>query len=83
MTVLYRDQKALDSAMNPFTPKFNQKFILPTLKGKYILGKAVRIYSMIMFHLSKLWKAKFILCDVIFLVRLQGKFEINTLEWKG
>ena len=30
------------------------------------------------FHLSKLWKAKFsILYDVIFLVRLQGKFEIG------
>ena len=33
---------------------------------------------MINFHLSKLWKAKFfILCDVIFLVRLQGKFDID------
>ena len=33
---------------------------------------------MIIFHLSKRWKAKFfILCDVIFLVRLQGKFEID------
>ena len=30
------------------------------------------------YHLSKLWKTKFfILCDVIFLVRLQGKFEID------
>ena len=34
--------------------------------------------SMIVFHLSKLWKANFfILCDAIFLVRLQGKFEID------
>ena len=35
--------------------------------------------SIITFHLSyKLWKAKlFILCDVIFLVRLLGKFEID------
>ena len=30
------------------------------------------------FHLNKLSKAKFsTLCDVIFLVRLQGKFEID------
>ena len=36
-------------------------------------------------HLSKLWKSKFsLLCDVIFLVSLQGKFEIDhSWEWKG
>ena len=35
----------------------------------------VRIGCVTIFYLSKLWKAKFsILCDVIFLVRLQGKF---------
>ena len=39
--------------------------------------EVVRMGSIIIFDLSKLWKAKFfILCDVIFLVRLQGKFEI-------
>ena len=44
----------------------------------------VRIGSIIIFHLSKLWKAKFfILCDVIFLVRLQGKFEIDHSGVKG
>ena len=38
----------------------------------------VRIGSRIIFHRSKLWKTKFfILCVVIFLVRLQGKFEID------
>ena len=38
----------------------------------------MRIDSTIIFYLSKLWKAKFfILCDVIFLVRLQEKFEID------
>ena len=38
----------------------------------------MRISSIIIFHLSKLRKAKFfMLCDVIFLVRLQGKFEID------
>ena len=35
------------------------------------------------FHLIKLWKAKFfILCDLIFLVRLQRKYEIDhSWEW--
>ena len=33
---------------------------------------------MITFHLSKRRKTKFsILCDVIFLVKLQGKFEVD------
>ena len=47
--------------------------------------KVVRISSIMLFHLSKLWKAKFfMLCDVIILVRLQGKFEINHFRvWKG
>ena len=49
------------------------------------MGEVVRIGSEIIFDLSKLWKAKFfILRDVIFLVRLQGKFEIDhSWEWKG
>ena len=35
--------------------------------------------------MSKLWKAKFsLLCDVIFLVGLQEKFDIDhSQEWKG
>ena len=38
----------------------------------------VRIGSIIIFHVSKLWKANFsILCYVILLVRLQGKFDID------
>ena len=41
-------------------------------------SEVVTIGSIIIFHLSKLWKAKFsILCDVIFLVRLKGKFDID------
>ena len=47
-------------------------------------------WCIIIFHLSKLWKAKFfitsfILCDVIFLVRAaMRKFEIDhSWEWKG
>ena len=45
----------------------------------------MRIGGIIIFHLSKLWKAKFfILCDVIFLVRLQGGFDIDhSWEWKS
>ena len=57
--------------------------LIPKLK-KHNLSDAMRIGSIIIFHLSKLWKAKFfILCDVIFLVRLQGKFENDhSWEWK-
>ena len=45
----------------------------------------MRIGSTIIFHLSKLWTAEFfILCDVIFLVRLQEKFDIDhSWQWKG
>ena len=42
------------------------------------IGEMVRIGSIIIVHPSKLWKAKFfMLCDVIFLVRLQGKFDTD------
>ena len=35
------------------------------------------ISSIIIFHLNRLWKAKFFtLCDVVFLVRLQGEIQI-------
>ena len=49
-------------------------------------GDVLSICSIIIFHPSKQWNARFfILCDVIFLVRLQGKFEIDhsNLEVKG
>ena len=58
-----------------------RKFNLLTLKFKkdeicLFIGEVVRIGSIIILHLSKLWKAKFvILCDATFL--LQGKFEID------
>ena len=46
------------------------------------MSEVVRIGRIIIFHLSKLLKAKFsILCEVIFLVRLQGKFDID-LSWE-
>ena len=49
------------------------------------MSDVARICSIITFDLSKLWKVKFsILCDVIFLVRLQGNFDIDhSWEWKG
>ena len=54
-----------------------QVYSLKLLKRKCI-SDVLRIGSIIIFHLSKLWKAKFsILYDVIFLARLQGKFEID------
>ena len=45
----------------------------------------MRIYIKIIFHLSKLWQSKFsLLCDVIFLVGQEGKFDIDhSQEWKG
>ena len=59
-----------------------KKYILPNFKEKCI-SEAVRIGSIIIFHLSKLWKPKFfILRDVMYLVGLQGKFEIDhSWEW--
>ena len=51
----------------PFTPKIQ----------KYSISEVGRNGSIIIFHLSKLRKAKlFILCDEISLVRLQEKYEI-------
>ena len=66
----------LPSSKSTFSQRFKKKCI----------SEVVRIGSMIIFHLSKLWKAKFFsLCDVIFLVRLQGKLKLiwPTLEWEG
>ena len=57
-------------------PSSNSTFSYPFKKK--CISDEVRIGSIIIFHLSKLWKAKFsILCNVIFLVRLHGKFEID------
>ena len=58
----------------------------PNLSKKKCISEVVRIgVIVIIFHLSKLWKARFsILCDVIFLARLQGNFDIDhSQEWKG
>ena len=62
-----------------------QKLHSPNLPKEKCIGEVMRIGSIIIFHLSKLWKAKFlILFDVIFLVRLQSKFDIDhSWEWKG
>ena len=53
-------------------------FFLPF--NKKCISDVERIDSIIIFHPSKWWKAKFVvLCDVIFLVRLQEKFEIYLI----
>ena len=55
-----------------------QKVYSPNLSKSDCMSDVARICSIITFHLSKLWKVTFsILCDVIFLVRLQGKFDID------
>ena len=65
-----------------FTPTL-KKYICPILWREIGIGEAVRIGSMIILHLSKRWKANlFILCDVIFLVRLQGKLYIDH-SWES
>ena len=61
---------SLPSSKSMFSQPFKDKFI----------SEVVRIGSITIFLLSKLGKARFsILCDVIFLVKLQGKFEIDHL----
>ena len=55
-----------------------QKAHSPNLPKEKCIDEVARIGSKIIFHMSKLWKAKFfILCDVILLVRPQEKFEID------
>ena len=47
-----------------------------SLSKRKCMSEVAGICRIIVFHLSKLWKAKFfILCDVMFLVRLRGKFD--------
>ena len=55
----------------------------PNLPKEKCMSEVVRIVRLIIFHLRKLWKAKFfILCHVIFLLRLQEKFEVDhSWEW--
>ena len=56
----------------------SKKYILPTFLKEKCVSEAVRIGRIIIFHLSKLRKAKFfIMCGVIFQVRMKGEFEID------
>ena len=59
---------------------FSQPFEYKCLSDIHV----VRVGSLIIFHLCKLWKAEFsILCDVKFLVRLHRKCEIDqSWQWK-
>ena len=70
------EKPRLPEIKNPSVIDIVSAFSQP-FKEKRISG-VVRIGSIVIFYLSKLWKAKFfILCDVIFLVRLLGKFDID------
>ena len=71
--------------MHMLTHSQAQKVHSPNLNEDKFISDVVRIGGTIIFHLSKQWEAKFfILCDVIFQVRLAGKFEIDlSWEWKG
>ena len=61
-----------------------QKVHSPNLLKRKCISGVARICIIIIFHLSKLWKAKFsLLCDVIFLLRLQEKFDIDHSGVKG
>ena len=65
---------SLPSSKSAFSQPFEEKWT----------SEVARIGSIIIFHICKLWKGKFfILCDVIFLVRPQGKFEVDHLNWEG
>ena len=75
---------AIISILERVLPCPSSKSTLSQPLKETCMSKVVGIGSMIIFHLSRLRKATFsILCDVIFLVRLQGKFEIgHSWEWK-
>ena len=62
-----------------------KKYISPKLLRMYKLSSENWWYRMIIFfHLSKLWKSKFfMLCDVIFLVKLQEKSKSDHSSAKG
>ena len=54
----------------------------PNLFKEKFMSDVVRIGSIIISHLSKLWKVEFFILRV--LVSLQGKFDIDhSWEWKG
>ena len=73
--------------VNPFTPELKKYILLTFLKRNVWVRQweFMVVYSSL---LRKLWKAKFfircVMWYVIFLVRLQGKSEIDhSWEWKG
>ena len=72
------------SHLNLSLPSSKSTFSKP-IKEK-CMSEVAGIASIIVFHLSKLWRATFsILCDVISLMRLQGEFECDraasSLVW--
>ena len=70
------ERDARTSIIRPLTP--HSKITFSQAFKEKCVSEVVRIGSMVIFYLGKLWKAKFfMLCNVIFLVRLRGKFEID------
>ena len=62
---------------NPFTPKL-KKVHSPSPSREKCISDVVRIGIIIICQLGKLWKAKFsILCDEMFMAKLQGEFDID------
>ena len=79
----------LDFPITPVWPFLLQQYfrlyILQLLGEKFKSSWGSKIHSIISFHLSKRWKAKFsVQCYAIFLVRLQRKVEIDhSWKWKA
>ena len=62
----------------------NQKVHSPNLLKRRYISEVARICIIIIFHMSKLWKVKFsLLCDVIFQVGLQEKFDSERVKKIG
>ena len=67
--------------VDPFTPELKSKVYSPNILKRKCISEVVRRGSIIIFHLSKLWKAKFsIPCDVIFWHFDMGVLTLITLK---
>ena len=82
--IWFTDQTFTSSTLSLSLLSSKSVFSQPFKKSN-CMSDVARICSRTIFDLSKLWKAKFsLLCDVILLVRLQEKFDIDhSQEWKG
>ena len=79
------ENHARNHIIQPLTLPSSKSTSSQTLKGKMCTWCVVKIGCTSIFHLSKLWKSRAPYCVMfsIFLVRLQGKFDIHhSWEWK-